>query len=334
MRKLFTFIVLTYNHEEFICDHLSSIKYQITNYGLDYDFQLIIGDDSSTDSTLMKVTNWLEKNNVLFSSVDLLVNESNIGTSKSLINCFKKIRGDYFKCTAGDDIYSNNNLFEVMKYLDEYDIVSTFAMPFFRDGVHYSKSLDKQLFYLNRYGKRNYKSLRKTFTTPMMTPGLFYKKTLITESVMDVMKNCVLIEDRAMHIGFFIENPILKINILPEIYVLYRQHDDSVMHTTNSNIKKVLKKDKKYLNTKIISNSHNMLFKLRFLVRCFVQNNDSIKIINYASIGAITNNLAFIFSKKKDRVQISNYLKKEADYNQQYYKKAIRNMDSVNYEKY
>ena len=43
--KSFAFLVLAYNHELFIIDHLESIKFQILTYGKGLEIDLIINDD-------------------------------------------------------------------------------------------------------------------------------------------------------------------------------------------------------------------------------------------------------------------------------------------------
>ena len=49
----FTFIVITYNHEEFILEHLESIKFLINHYGHGINFTISVADDASKDNTLL-----------------------------------------------------------------------------------------------------------------------------------------------------------------------------------------------------------------------------------------------------------------------------------------
>ena len=61
----FSFLVFTYNHEKYIVDHLESIKYQIENYGIAIDVDLLINDDGSSDQTVHIVDSWINENQSL-----------------------------------------------------------------------------------------------------------------------------------------------------------------------------------------------------------------------------------------------------------------------------
>lgn len=111
MIQSFTFCVLAYNHSGYIVEHLESIKYQIINYGGFVNCALILSDDASTDDTIFLVDGWLKKNESVFSEVTKIHNTKNQGTCKSLINIAQALNTKYFKITAGDDIYSCENIF-------------------------------------------------------------------------------------------------------------------------------------------------------------------------------------------------------------------------------
>ena len=80
---MFTFVVTCYQQEEFIAMSLESVKYQIQRYGQEQQFQLIVTDDGSKDSSREVIRQWLEQNKALFAQVDLLFNKENAGICAS-----------------------------------------------------------------------------------------------------------------------------------------------------------------------------------------------------------------------------------------------------------
>lgn len=68
----FTFIMLSYNQQDYVLQQLESIKYQIEHYGHSRKCHFILSDDSSTDNTVAVVRDWTRYNRELFDSVNIL----------------------------------------------------------------------------------------------------------------------------------------------------------------------------------------------------------------------------------------------------------------------
>jgi len=60
--KSFAFLVLCHNQEDYIIEHLESIKYLSLKYGHNIDKDIIINDDFSNDSSPELIKTWLYKN--------------------------------------------------------------------------------------------------------------------------------------------------------------------------------------------------------------------------------------------------------------------------------
>ena len=108
-RTSFAFLVLAYNNENYILEHLESIKYLVLTYGNAIDVDLIINDDCSSDRTQSLVDEWLLINAGLFRFVKTIYNQKNIGTCASVGNMLSNVVADRCKLTAGDDVYSFEN---------------------------------------------------------------------------------------------------------------------------------------------------------------------------------------------------------------------------------
>ncbi len=79
-RPSFAFLVVTYNHQDYILEHLESIKYLVQTHGTTWDVDLIVNDDASHDNTRTLVDRWLLENRTIFRNVKILYNSKNLGT--------------------------------------------------------------------------------------------------------------------------------------------------------------------------------------------------------------------------------------------------------------
>jgi glycosyltransferase involved in cell wall biosynthesis len=90
--------VVTYNQEKYIHQCLQSIVEQET----DFDFEVIVSDDSSTDGTRVIVQEFSEKYPGL---VKPIFHESNIGAFKNFVTTHNLAEGDLVSHCDGDDLF-------------------------------------------------------------------------------------------------------------------------------------------------------------------------------------------------------------------------------------
>lgn len=127
----FAFVVVSYNQEKYIKQHLESIRYQIEHYGEGLKIQLVFSDDSSKDNTLEIAKEWLEKHNGLFENIDVVEHNENVGTICNMRDGIYKTNAANYKMLSCDDLYFKNNIFELK---DISDIVLTPTISFWDDG--------------------------------------------------------------------------------------------------------------------------------------------------------------------------------------------------------
>lgn len=94
---LVSVIVLTYNHAAFIEQCLSSILDQET----DFEFEIIVSDDSSTDGTAAKTN----KIGGIVSVLHTFQTEKNLGAARNFASAFAKCRGEFIAFCEGDDFW-------------------------------------------------------------------------------------------------------------------------------------------------------------------------------------------------------------------------------------
>lgn len=91
-------VVVTYNHAEFLEEALSSIFAQKTTYS----FEVIVGDDASSDGTREIIRTFDAE---YPGRMTIIFQESNIGPTKNLQACLAIARGEYISFLEGDDYW-------------------------------------------------------------------------------------------------------------------------------------------------------------------------------------------------------------------------------------
>lgn len=108
----------TYNGEKFIREQLDSILQQsITNW------ELIICDDCSTDSTLQILNQYSSKD----LRIKIFKNEINLGFKNNFEKAISLCSGDYIALSDQDDVWTRNHLETLLDNLGENDLVGANA---------------------------------------------------------------------------------------------------------------------------------------------------------------------------------------------------------------
>ncbi|MCR4922827.1 MAG: glycosyltransferase, partial [Lachnospiraceae bacterium] len=97
-------IFITYNHEKYVEKALKSVLDQKT----DFDFEVIVGEDCSTDSTRAVINDLLAREEYKKRTVKLLYREKNLG--RPTLNVYQttmECRGEYLAYLEGDDYWSD-----------------------------------------------------------------------------------------------------------------------------------------------------------------------------------------------------------------------------------
>jgi len=96
---LVSVICLSYNHEAYVVEALNSVINQTYP-----NVELLISDDCSTDNSVEMIKNWLGNH----PEVHFLVNEKNLGNTKTFNQLAKKAKGEFIIDLAADDILLPN----------------------------------------------------------------------------------------------------------------------------------------------------------------------------------------------------------------------------------
>ena len=108
----------TYNGEKYLREQLDSILQQSIQ-----DFELIVCDDSSTDSTLKILNEYAEKD----VRIKIFANEKNLGFRKNFEKAISLCSGDYIALSDQDDVWTENHLQVLLENIGDNDLVGANA---------------------------------------------------------------------------------------------------------------------------------------------------------------------------------------------------------------
>ena len=91
-------LMITYNHERFLAEAIEGIVKQVA----DFPFEIIIGEDCSTDKTRQIALSYQKKHPNL---IRVLYSERNIGPNKNVARVMSHCRGQYIAICEGDDFW-------------------------------------------------------------------------------------------------------------------------------------------------------------------------------------------------------------------------------------
>lgn len=105
--------IITYNHKNYIEQALDSVLNQKT----DCTYEIVIGDDCSTDGTAEIIGRYAEKYKNIIRTVK---RNKNVGPTKNLYDVISSCKGKYIVFLEGDDYYT-----DIYKFQKQYDFLES-----------------------------------------------------------------------------------------------------------------------------------------------------------------------------------------------------------------
>ena len=264
----FAFLVVTYNHQHYILEHLESIKYLVMTHGADIDVDIIVNDDCSKDSTCTLVDRWLQINLDLFRHIKTIYNLQNLGTCASVNNMLEHLVADRCKLTAGDDVYSFENIFELTMHDADVAMVSGRALYLLGDTLRVSRwsnalTTATQVIYLNDSLLHRFKHFSYN-----NAPNLYYAtECLLHPKVRAHLQRFDVTEDWPLQVAIARQFPERRFKLIDEVLVYYRRTAGSTYITANQRFVN----DKILMYDDLIQYEANWIERIRLLSRksCF-----------------------------------------------------------------
>lgn len=107
-------VMITYNHENYIEQAVRSVMMQET----DFDYELVIGEDCSTDSTREIILRLKEE---FPDKIRLLLHPQNIGMIPNMVSTYNTCRGKYIALCEGDDYWTHPKKLQIqVDYMESH----------------------------------------------------------------------------------------------------------------------------------------------------------------------------------------------------------------------
>jgi len=200
-----------YNSEDFITKSIESILNQTYD-----DFELIISDNSSTDSTLELCERYVRQD----SRIKLIKNKVNIGASANYNSVFKRSSGKYFKWTSSNDICDKTLFYKCIEPLDrDSNIVLSFSKTrLFIDSIDDYENYNEDLFITNTKPFSRMQKVINNLELNNIMNGFIRSSALSKTKLIKPFhsSDCCLMAELSLH-GIF--------HIIPE-YLFYRRMDN------------------------------------------------------------------------------------------------------------
>lgn len=207
----------TYNGEKYLREQLDSILSQTIS-----DFELVICDDNSIDSTSLILKEYKNKDN----RIKLFYNEINIGFKKNFEKAITLCNGDFIALSDQDDVWTVEHLKVLTENIIGFDLI--FSQSVFTNSAGESTG---RLFlnekYMHKMFSLEYQELFYAILlrNPVQGCTVLFKKE-IKNTIIPINDNfeyhdwwCALVT------SFF-----FKIKFLNKVTVYYREHDNNVSY--------------------------------------------------------------------------------------------------------
>lgn len=251
-RPMVSVIVLTYNHEKYIKQALDSILSQKVNF----DYEILIGDDASTDNTVKVLKEYKSK---FPNIIKLFLNEVNLGATRNAYNLLINAKGKYLATCEGDDYWTDDNKLQIqVEFLEKNKNLvgcSHYFTVVDENNKAYKKHLEwikaKEIFTLDDF---------KGIYMPGQ-PATLLRRNLVYDNLVDLrylINTHKMIGDRTLMLLWLLHGNFGFVKRYMSAYRINRKNRDSVTATIYSNkLKSIITDYKITKKLEIIAKKYN-----------------------------------------------------------------------------
>ena len=207
-----TVCCITFNQKEFIARALNGFVMQKT----DFPFQVLVGDDASTDGTTEIVREYAEKYPDIIKPV---FHEKNIGPFKNSLSLYQKAKTEYVALCDGDDYWTDEK--KLQKQVDFLDARPDFSVCFHPVTIHWNDNSRPDIVFPSER-ERFYKTelflddlLKRNF---IQTNSVMFRWRFKTERISDYLNREIAPGDYYIDL---LHAQTGKIAFLPDIMAVY-----------------------------------------------------------------------------------------------------------------
>ena len=213
-------VCITYNQGLFIRQALNSFLMQKTNF----PFEVIIGDDCSTDSTPRIIKEYSKKYPEIIKPI---LREENIGATQNFVDTLSRAKTKYLAICEGDDYWTDPlKLQKQVDFLESHPDYSICFHPVevkWEDGS-YPDSIfpnDKTRFYKDTLELSDLLKHNFIQTNSVMYRWRFHKDSL------SLIPDNILPGDWFLHL---LHAQVGKIGFIPDVMAVYRKHNGGIWY--------------------------------------------------------------------------------------------------------
>lgn len=214
-----TVCCVTYNHEKYISQALESFITQKT----DFPFQVLVGDDTSTDGTREIIRRYAKKYPEIIKPV---FHKKNIGPFNNSLSLYEMAKTQYVAICDGDDYWTDSK--KLQKQVDFLDTHPEFSICFHPVVVHYENQ-DKEDEFWPSVEQRFYKEelslpdlLKSNF---MQTNSIVFRWRFRDENIKEFLSEEIAPGDYYLNL---LHAQSGKIGFLSDRMAVYRRNNQGI----------------------------------------------------------------------------------------------------------
>ncbi|MCC7476317.1 MAG: glycosyltransferase [Pirellulales bacterium] len=213
----------TYNHEAFIAQAVESVLSQRT----DFDFEVLIGEDCSTDRTREIVVELARRHP---EKIRLRLAETNQGGGRNVVDLLGQCRGPYVTILEGDDYWIASH--KLQRQVDALEARPDWAMCFHPAWCEYDDGRPTHLFPEDLAAKDEY-TIYDLFVRDFMATASVMFRNRLFEKLPEWFSD-VIVGDWVIHL---LNADHGNIGYLPEPMSAYRVHEGGIFSKKSTEYK-------------------------------------------------------------------------------------------------
>lgn len=223
-QKKVSIVTVTYNQEGIISNTIDCILSQKANF----DFELIIGEDCSTDATREIVLDYQKR---FPDRVKVITSDSNVGIEKNYLRCYKSCQAEHIAICDGDDYWIDP--LKLQKQIDFLENNKDFGLV--GTNVKYFES-NKNTFLPYKKGKGDFKiyDFKDVFIqNPLTSSTVLFRQKLLAQFLELYQENKEELKGFVDYSLWMFFSSEMKVAILDDITTVYRISDSSISQNTD-----------------------------------------------------------------------------------------------------
>lgn len=213
-------LILAYNHEKFIAQAIESAVMQ----EVDFEYEIIIGEDCSKDNTRNIVIEYQEK---YPQKIRLLLHEKNVGMHRNFDEVLQTGKGQYLAILEGDDYWVSP--YKLQKQVDFLDTHSECSICFHNATVFYEDEERDNWEYCHAINQEILGIEQLLISNFIPTPSVMYRGGIV-KNLPDWFYELSMV-DWPFHI---LHAKYGQIGYINEVMSAYRIHSRGVWSSKNS----------------------------------------------------------------------------------------------------